>query len=164
MPCSAVAFLCVLLCTMWQPCSTARCHTAALPHRVVRCGAVPCGCLTASCSAVFVPIGPPTYPQPIPSQSLEGELHAFQLIPADSASAEASIPSAEALTATEPSSRHPEPLILAASSAADKEAWMERLASLFATNEPLPGSQKDMPRMDEAASTLETKLAAASMS
>lgn len=78
-------------------------------------------------------------------QSPEGELHAFQLIPADSSSADA--PSAGLA-----GSRHPEPLVLAASTAANKSAWMESLSNALASRSP------------GVASSLETQLAAASIS
>lgn len=76
-----------------------------------------------------------------PDDTDDGRLHAFQLLPAD--------------TTSEHAAR--EPLILAASTASEKAAWMQRLAAAFDT-----GSEKltDPPN----AGGLERRLAAAYIS
>jgi len=86
------------------------------------------------------------------AQPPEEQLHAFQLVPATSSAVDS--PSASPAGA-----RGPEPLVLAASTAAEKVAWMERLGGALAA-----AAGGDAPRASGAASTLETQLAAASIS
>jgi len=71
------------------------------------------------------------------------QLHAFQLVPVDVVSDHAAS----------------DPLVLAASTAAEKADWMERLATILASPPDV-----DDDRQNFNADALETKLAAASIS